>query len=180
MRPRSLIATLAGLALIAYTLRSLTGWLPSSRMLIFLGLIAAMLAQIAVVAMLVVSLVRNVAGSRRAVPVAITVAIVLLAWLAPVLPSRPEMRFRLHRAEYEQVASAWLANPDTVPTTSAGLGEVLPGEGALEFVIDDDFYLPLVFVVDDHPERLHDSCANGGGVVRRIAPQWYVCQRDPN
>lgn len=180
MRARSLITTLAGLALVAYTLRSLTGWLPSSRMPIFLGLVVAVLAQIAVVAMLVVSLVRNVDGSRRAVPVAITVAIVLLAWLAPALPSRPEMRFRMHRAEYEQAAAAWLANPDTRATIPAVLGEVLPGDGALEFVIDDDFYLPLVFVVDDRPERLHDSCAHGGAVVQRIAPRWYVCQRDPN
>jgi len=63
---------------------------------------------------------------------------------------------------------------------SPSLGEATSLEQGVEFVIADDFYQPLVYAPDGNPETFHDVCSAGGIVLRRLSPQWFVCQRDWN
>ncbi|MBN2339891.1 MAG: hypothetical protein JXX29_12055 [Deltaproteobacteria bacterium] len=42
------------------------------------------------------------------------------------------------------------------------------------------FNWPIVFVSDDHPENVYDTCGMGGKVVMQLEPNWYICHRDWN
>jgi hypothetical protein len=85
------------------------------------------------------------------------------AWLIGLVPSNSEWNFRLNRADY--------------------LGEIQrlfpDGKGSHEFT-PAGFYLPLVYIGSDNPSDDDGACSFDGGVVKKLEPQWYVCQRDWN
>jgi len=96
-----------------------------------------------------------------------------------------------HRAELDELATTAIAElersgesalklPDQPFYDRASVAETFASEAiAVDFVVEE-FYLPLVYVDTDEPQDIHDTCANGGRVVKPLAPHWYICQRDGN
>lgn len=102
-----------------------------------------------------------------------------------------EDTFAAHRAELDELATTAIAElersgesalklPDQPFYDRASVAETFGSEAiAVDFVVEE-FYLPLVYVDTDEPQDIHDTCANGGRVVKPLAPHWYICQRDGN
>lgn len=63
---------------------------------------------------------------------------------------------------------------------SAWVSRTLSGQSVVVNFVVEEFYLPLVYISTDEPEDAYDTCANGGRVVKRLEPHWYICQRDWN
>lgn len=49
----------------------------------------------------------------------------------------------------------------------------------IEF-IEDDFYLPIVYIESDEPLDVYDTCSEGGVPVEKLEQNWYICKRDWN
>lgn len=43
-----------------------------------------------------------------------------------------------------------------------------------------DHYWSIVFVRNDRPEEIHDTCSGGGHVMSKLEENWYICSRDWN
>ncbi|MEM1309251.1 MAG: hypothetical protein AAGF98_07085 [Cyanobacteria bacterium P01_H01_bin.153] len=83
-------------------------------------------------------------------------------------------------ASLQASGDSQLKLPDSSFYDSAWAAETLNSEAiAVSFVIEE-FYLPLVYISTDDPEDVHDTCTNGGKVVKQLKPYWYICQRDWN
>ncbi|MEM3459976.1 MAG: hypothetical protein QXO24_01995 [Candidatus Micrarchaeaceae archaeon] len=139
-------------------------------------------------------------------PLFIVVIGFVVGWDLPPIPSKPEVVFRCNREEFIRLAESAVATYRTSrkfePPKSDLYRNVFvtdydgfiddgdlarrrvdysvpPQRIVVEFIIDD-FYLPLVFIVDDNPDNVYDTCSRGGVIVSRIEPRWYVCARDWN
>ncbi|MEM9121294.1 MAG: hypothetical protein AAGD09_25950 [Cyanobacteria bacterium P01_F01_bin.56] len=122
-------------------------------------------------------------------------AIVLTACLRPVATpeavQQVEDTFDAHRSEFtqlvndaihelEQSNASSVELPDRSFYDFAGVSESLEREAIQVTFVIEEFYLPLVYVSTDNPQHVHDTCANGGSVIKQIEPRWYICQRDWN
>lgn len=176
-RPFSLLALSVGVC----GLRGLSGWFFAWRALSPALLIACALAQGGLLLWTLACAVRGPHLEPSARRWLWALVVTLVGWGVP-LPSRAEVWFWRDRTAYEASVSALLQDGEqrqrTLPRR-LGTGQHI-GDGSVEFILDGDFYMPMVYRRDDHPERLHDTCAEGGAVVRRLAPRWYLCRRDSN
>jgi len=124
-----------------------------------------------------------------------SVLIALTGCLRPIATreavQQVEDTFVTHRAELDELATTAISDlersnasalklPDQPFYDSASVSEAFGSDAiSVDFVIEE-FYLPLVYVDTDTPEDIHDTCANGGRVVKQLAPHWYICKRDWN
>lgn len=109
----------------------------------------------------------------------------------PEAVQQVEQAFVDHREDFIEVATVAVADlqqsgesslrlPDQTFYDSAWVSVTLNNEALdVEFVIEE-FYLPLVYVSTDQPADVHDTCTNGGMVIKQLEPYWYICQRDWN
>ncbi len=109
----------------------------------------------------------------------------------PEAVQQVEDTFSAHRSELTQLATTAVTDlersnegsaklPDRPFYDFAWASESFEGEAMqVDFVIEE-FYLPLVYVSTDNPEDVHDTCTNGGSVIKQIEPHWYICKRDWN
>lgn len=102
-----------------------------------------------------------------------------------------EQTFETHHAELVELATTTVAAlersgesqqrlPDTDFYDHAWAAISLNGDAIVVDFVIDEFYLPLVYVSTDEPQDAHDTCTNGGRVVKPLEPHWYICKRDWN
>ena len=123
--------------------------------------------------------------------VAIAVTGCLSQIATPEVTAQAEEIYATHRDEFNELATTAIADlqqsgesqlrlPDRPFYDSAWVAETLNGDAiAIDFVIEA-FYVPLVYVSTNDPRDVHDTCSNGGQVVKQLEPHWYICQRDGN
>jgi hypothetical protein len=118
-----------------------------------------------------------------------------LAMIFPTPPTTSEVNFWMNKAKYEQLVE--LARRNELPS-SPDCGHVFaPPTGFEQFAKDcilvdtdptfiveftpDGFYRPVVYFEDPTKLRSSFTACNGDGVIfRRMAHNWYICNRDPN
>ena len=109
----------------------------------------------------------------------------------PEVIAQAEETFATHRDEFNELATTAITDlqqssgsqlrlPDRPFYETAWAAKTLNGDAiVIDFVIEE-FYVPLVYVSTDDPQDVHDTCSNGGQVVKQLEPHWYICQRDWN
>ena len=170
------------------------GWIPGSSWSIPVGLVALLAgAALLVPAILaaIVGLVRLILKRQLDVVAVIPLIIGVVAiTLARNMPSRPGIAFSLHGDEFVELirsTAAELQRGDgqelRLPVSGlyerASMYRAYGGAIVTEFVVGD-FYLPLVHISTDNPDDVRDTCSQGGMVIERLEPCWYVCRRDWN
>ncbi|WP_133510236.1 hypothetical protein [Candidatus Thiosymbion oneisti] len=119
-------------------------------------------------------------------------AIMLVFYFLPIhIPSRTEMAFYHHRDEFIELADPFVNEhqnadrlgchlPESPLYESAVAGRTWPsGALVIEFIVAD-YSLPLVYISTDNPDDVRDTCSEGGVLIERLEPKWYVCLRDWN
>jgi len=138
-------------------------------------------------------------------PLIVLIATIWLIRLLPILPSRQEMIFYRHYEEFKELTELAVTqcregHKFDFPSrdfyeyvvlyeydgslyagdiNDGGLAYTDTHKIAIEYIVDD-FRHPLVFVTSDKPNEVYDTCSHGGGVIKKIEPNWYICERDWN
>lgn len=102
-----------------------------------------------------------------------------------------EQAFINHHAEFNELATTAVADlqasdesslklPEHPFYDSAWVSVTVNSEAIKADFVVEEFYLPLVYISTDDPVDAHDTCTNGGYVVKQLEPYWYICKRDWN
>ena len=153
---------LIGIWLLGWLLIMLSryGWLGNTSLLNLLALPWLALGLILAVSALVIGLVQF---SRRKTPLIAALIGIALGLGLTLLPTQPEIHYRLHSQEYQREIQTLL--PD--------------GQGTHEFNTGSSLFA-LVYIGNDQPGSTYGSCYGDGLIHKRLAAKWYVCQRDWN
>lgn len=162
------------------------GWLPMPQfignLLFLVGLLGGLGLVLWFAVLIVVRLVQRKLTFTHVLPL---IVVLVATFLGFRIPSKPAVMFSRHRQEFiginraaidrfEDTGDHFLPESDLYQSAWVGKVGVDVATVAVRYVLGD-FDLELIYVDSDRPEVLVNTCSDGGAVIDRLEPHWYVC-----
>lgn len=200
----NLIIYLFVLFLLYYTYCSIEGWYVLLR-IFFIQAIVIVIAIILLLVLIIILLNKIIKGLtakswiQTVAPIAITFFFWNLTQIIPLYPSKVETTYKSNKIEFSNLVQEVLEQRRIDPYYKLSDNDLFDfaliesnhvliqnKKGSdiqeylkIEFIIES-FYRPLVYVSNDNVNEIYDTCSSGGSVIKKIEPNWYICNRDWN